>query len=126
MNWLNGRFFKTKLWSLSVVYNLPLIALFLFASTLSFSQYQNFKFGHLGTAQGLSNSNVYCILQDNHGFLWFGTRDGLNKYDGYSFTVYKNNPADKNSLSNNRINGMVEDADGMLWLATWGGGGQSV
>ncbi len=89
---------------------------------LSFSQYQNLKFEHVGTSQGLSSSNTICMLQDSRGFMWFGTRDGLNKYDGYSFTVYKNKAGDRNSLSNNTINGIVEDADGLLWIATWGGG----
>ena len=54
------------------------------------SQKQNIRFEHLGTDQGLSQSNVICIFQDSRGFMWFGTRDGLNKYDGYKFTVYKN------------------------------------
>src|SRR5687767_9794141 len=64
------------------------------------SQKQFIKFDHLQTDDGLSQSNVLCIFQDSRGFMWFGTEDGLNKYDGYNFTVYKNDPAKKNSLSN--------------------------
>ncbi|MEO6721029.1 MAG: two-component regulator propeller domain-containing protein [Ferruginibacter sp.] len=62
------------------------------------------------------------ILQDSRGFMWFGTRDGLNKYDGYKFTVYKYDAADSNSLSQNTIQDIAEDHDGNLWIATWGGG----
>lgn len=80
------------------------------------------KFDHLETDEGLSQSNVLCILQDSRGFMWFGTEDGLNKYDGYKFTVYKNDPERKNSLSNNFINDIAEDANGDIWIATWGGG----
>jgi PAS domain S-box-containing protein len=86
------------------------------------SQKQNIKFEHLGTEQGLSQSNVLCILQDSRGFMWFGTRDGLNKYDGYKFTIYKNKAGDKNSISNNYIQAIKESKDGYLWIATRGGG----
>lgn len=80
------------------------------------------RFDHLGTGDGLSQSNVLCILQDSRGFMWFGTREGLNKYDGYKFTVYKNIPGDPYSLSNSFINSIAEDNDGNLWVATLGGG----
>ncbi|HKB45115.1 MAG TPA: two-component regulator propeller domain-containing protein, partial [Chitinophagaceae bacterium] len=86
------------------------------------SQKQNIKFEHLGTEQGLSQSNVLCILQDSRGFMWFGTRDGLNKYDGYEFTVYKNKADDKNSISNNYIQAIKESKNGYIWIATRGGG----
>ena len=80
------------------------------------------RFDHLGTESGLSQSNITCIVQDSRGFMWFGTRDGLNRYDGYEFTVYKNNPNDPKSLSNNFITGITLDRNGDLWIATWGGG----
>src|SRR3977135_433722 len=86
------------------------------------SQRKNIKFEHLGTDQGLSQSNVTCILQDSRGFMWFGTRDGLNKYDGYKFTVYKNDNKSVNSLSNNYVSDIYESPDGNIWIATWGGG----
>jgi signal transduction histidine kinase/ligand-binding sensor domain-containing protein/DNA-binding response OmpR family regulator len=62
------------------------------------------------------------MLQDSRGFMWFGTRDGLNKYDGYTFTVFKNDVKDKASLSGSIIMDMKEDVKGSLWIATWGGG----
>ncbi len=86
------------------------------------AQNNHLKFEHLQTDAGLSHSNVICILQDSRGFMWFGTRDGLNKYDGYKFTVYRNDPKNKLSISNNYIYDIIESADGDLWLGTWGGG----
>jgi len=80
------------------------------------------KFTRFGTTTGLSQSNVTCILQDKMGFMWFGTRNGLNKYDGYQFTIYRNDPADTNSISSNHIKALLEDSAGNLWIATWGGG----
>ncbi|MDB5232702.1 MAG: response regulator [Chitinophagaceae bacterium] len=88
----------------------------------SHAQSDFLKFQHLQTAAGLSQSNVLSIIQDSRGFMWFGTRDGLNKYDGYTFTVYKNDPRNPNSISNNYIAGIKEGADGNIWIATWGGG----
>lgn len=87
-----------------------------------FSQQLQLKFSHLDRDAGLSQSNVTCIVQDSQGFIWFGTRDGLNKYDGYQFTVYKNNIEDTSSLSNNFITHMLIDTKGILWISTWGGG----
>lgn len=86
------------------------------------AQKQNLRFEHLGIDEGLSQSNVICILQDSRGLMWFGTRDGLNKYDGYKFTVYKNKADDKNSISNNYIQAIKESKNGCLWIATRGGG----
>lgn len=80
------------------------------------------RFEHLALEDGLSQNSVLAMLQDSQGFLWFGTQDGLNRYDGYSFTVFKNDPADPNSLSINSILALHEDDDGSLWIGTWGGG----
>lgn len=83
---------------------------------------QELKFSHITAEQGLSMGVVNCVLQDSRGFMWFGTQDGLNKYDGYNITVFKHNPLDSNSLSNNFINVLYEDANGILWIGTDGGG----
>lgn len=80
------------------------------------------RFSHLTTADGLSQSTVTCILKDKYGFMWFGTMDGLNKYDGYRFKVYRNKPSDKQSLPNNQIKSIYEDQAGNLWVGTMGGG----
>ncbi|TAK56492.1 MAG: hypothetical protein EPO24_11190 [Bacteroidetes bacterium] len=71
---------------------------------------------------GLSQNTVFCMHQDRTGYLWFGTKDGLNKFDGYTFTIYRNDPADTASLSNNRIECLLEDKEGFLWVGTTGGG----
>src|SRR6185295_7919324 len=87
----------------------------------AFTQRQNLKFQHLNPALGLSESNVTCILQDSRGFMWFGTQDGLNKYDGYNFTVYRNDLRNSSSISSSIITEIMEDAEGNLWIATGGG-----
>jgi signal transduction histidine kinase/CheY-like chemotaxis protein/ligand-binding sensor domain-containing protein len=100
----------------------------LYASLLMFTafstqaQKHRLKFERLGTQAGLSQGSIICIFQDSRGIMWFGTRDGLNKYDGYKFMVYRNDPANPRSLSNNTVRDITEDASGNLWIATLGGG----
>jgi ligand-binding sensor domain-containing protein/signal transduction histidine kinase len=79
---------------------------------------RNVRFTHLTTNDGLSQGYVTAILQDRRGFMWFATRDGLNRYDGNAFVVYKNNPNDPGSLSSNFIQDLMEDGHGDLWIAT--------
>jgi len=103
------------------------ISQFLFITFLHFSlivtgQYENAKFDRITIMDGLSQSSVYSILQDKKGFIWFGTRDGLNKFDGYSFKVYKNTPDDPFSISNNEVICLSQDNSGLLWIGTRGGG----
>ncbi|MEO7990072.1 MAG: two-component regulator propeller domain-containing protein [Chryseolinea sp.] len=80
------------------------------------------KFSRIEVGSGLSNSNVTYILQDSKGFLWFGTQDGLNKFDGYNFKVYRNNPDDTCSLVTNAINCIFEDSQKKIWVSTRSGG----
>ncbi|MGF1671348.1 MAG: two-component regulator propeller domain-containing protein [Balneolaceae bacterium] len=86
------------------------------------AQDESIRFGSLTTEQGLSQSTVNEILQDSRGFLWFATDDGLNRYDGYNFIVYRNKPGDKSSISANMITAILEDQQGNLWVGTNGGG----
>jgi ligand-binding sensor domain-containing protein len=79
---------------------------------------QTFKFDHINTDQGLSQGTVNCIFQDKKGFIWIGTNDGLNRYDAYSFKVFKNNPQDSLSISGNIITCIKEDSTGNLWIGT--------
>ena len=83
---------------------------------------RDLKFAHLTTNDGLSQSSVTEILQDRRGFMWFATRDGLNRYDGNAFVVYKHNPNDPGSLSANFVLDLMEDDQGYLWIATDFGG----
>ncbi|MFQ6114597.1 MAG: two-component regulator propeller domain-containing protein [bacterium] len=77
--------------------------------------------------QGLSQNTVKCILQDRKGFMWFGTRDGLNRFDGYDIKVYEHDPDNPNSLSGNHIWEIYEEPASdrgkkrYLWIATLGG-----
>ena len=80
------------------------------------------RFERISTQHGLSNSTVRCIFQDSRGFMWFGTEDGLNRYDGYSFSVYRHDPEDPNSLASNDVRALAEDQNGIMWVGTWGGG----
>jgi ligand-binding sensor domain-containing protein/signal transduction histidine kinase len=80
------------------------------------------RFDHISIEQGLSQSSVRVIFQDSIGFLWFGTEDGLNRYDGYTFKTFKPDPDIANSLSDRWITSIVEDRDGYLWIGTRQGG----
>ncbi|MCW3094313.1 MAG: Signal transduction histidine kinase [Ferruginibacter sp.] len=79
---------------------------------------QPYYFTHYQVENGLSNNAVMCSLQDHHGFMWFGTRDGLNRFDGLSFKVFRNNPEDTNSIGSNAITGLYEDENNNIWVAT--------
>lgn len=76
------------------------------------------KFEHLGVRDGLSQSTAYSIFEDKLGFIWIGTDDGLNRYDGYEFMVFRNSPLNLKSLSNNSVNSIIEDNNGNLWVGT--------
>ncbi|MCP4400299.1 MAG: response regulator [bacterium] len=83
---------------------------------------QRLKFERLSTAQGLSQDVVYCIFQDKKGFMWFGTGAGLNRYDGYHFTIYTHDPENSHSLGGNKVRAIYEDRSGTLWIGTEDGG----
>jgi ligand-binding sensor domain-containing protein/two-component sensor histidine kinase len=86
------------------------------------SQPATLYFRNLTTANGLSHNKVNCILQDKRGFLWIGTDDGLNRYDGHRFEVYRHEPSDVSTLSGNIVTDLLEDKNGTLWIATADGG----
>ena len=80
------------------------------------------QFEHLSIEDGLSQNAGLAIFQDSKGYLWIGSQDGLNRYDGFAFKIYKHNPEDPSSISHNSILAITEDKDGYLWIGTWGGG----
>lgn len=98
-----------------------LLLLFIFPGSL-LAQNEDLKFERIGQEQGLAASSVMSILQDRRGFMWFGTQDGLFRYDGYGMTVYKHVRLDSTSLGNNYIWTLLEDSEGTMWVGTSGGG----
>ena len=105
---------------ITTVFVLFFLPLFLYSnsSTKSSDAAPDIKFEHLTVEDGLSQSNVYGILQDQQGFMWFSTEDGLNRFDGYKFKIYRHDPNDSLSLSGNRIYNIYQDHLGNLWLGT--------
>jgi signal transduction histidine kinase/ligand-binding sensor domain-containing protein/DNA-binding response OmpR family regulator len=87
----------------------------------SYAQNPN-GFEHISTEDGLSQSDVNCIYQDHQGFMWFGTHDGLNKYDGYKFTVFYPEQNNQNSIGSNLIWDIEDAKNGNLWIGTTGSG----
>ncbi|UII34581.1 ATP-binding protein [Fulvivirga ulvae] len=81
-------------------------------------QGDNTRFEHISWEEGLSQVTVQSIIQDSRGFMWFATEDGLNKYNGYEFTIYRHNAADSGSLCSNRVTDLFEDSRGRLWAGT--------
>lgn len=75
-------------------------------------------FENLGIKEGISHPVVNCVFRDSRGFLWIATEDGLDKYDGISFTVYKHNALNENSLADNQVFGITEDNEKNLWIGT--------
>ena len=103
-------FYRTKYFNLllSIVFiNLQLII-----------NAQSISFNRLTTNNGLSNNYVSNLIQDRLGFLWFATDDGLNRFDGYDFKVFRNNPSDKSSISDNSTFAITEDDSGRIWIGT--------
>lgn len=96
---------------------LVLLALLLSSSNIPA---QNLRFEHITSDNGLSQNTVMCILQDSRGFMWFGTWNGLNRFDGYSFKTFKSS-AQNSALSNNFIYSICEDQRGDLWIGTKNG-----
>jgi ligand-binding sensor domain-containing protein/two-component sensor histidine kinase len=76
------------------------------------------RFTNISTPQGLSSGSVSCLAQDHRGFVWIGTRDGLNVYDGTAFRVYRHSRFDSASICNNDVRSVVEDTGGTLWIGT--------
>ncbi|MCG2616232.1 ATP-binding protein [Terrimonas sp. NA20] len=93
------------------------ILLLLFSADL-FAQDIDLHFVNFGSREGLSSSTVNAIIKDKYGFMWFATDDGLNKFDGLRFTVYRHNVNDSTTLRSNRVLGLYEDKDGNVWVGT--------
>ncbi len=98
-----------------VIRNILVVALLL----VYFCGYsQSRRFRHLTSADGISQSEVYSFLEDSRGFIWFGTVDGLNRYDGYNIEIFNTRKNDPHALSNNTIRSLAEDRLGRIWIGT--------
>ena len=93
-----------------------------FITLMALCQKLQLNFERIGTKEGLSDLNTLCIMQDSHGFIWVGTENGLNRYDGHQFRVFYNEASDSGSISNNYVKNLFEDKQGNIWIATHGGG----
>lgn len=91
-------------------------------ANICMSQPDRIYFDHITTDEGLSQNDVNCILQDRKGFIWFGTNDGLNRYDGYEFTIFKPESRDPNAINSNLVFSLAEDSKGRIWVGTVGSG----
>jgi signal transduction histidine kinase/ligand-binding sensor domain-containing protein len=78
-------------------------------------------FTHTSIEQGLSQGMITDIIQDRFGFMWFGTKDGLNQYDGYQFLIYRHSPDDRSTLSDSYVTALLEDNKGRIWVGTVSG-----
>jgi ligand-binding sensor domain-containing protein len=77
------------------------------------------KVEYFSTEQGLSHQSVTAILKDREGFMWFGSWDGINRFDGRKFISYKSSPGDHSQLGNDRIDQAIEDESGQLWMQAY-------
>ena len=101
--------------------SLALCAFFLIHLNIYGAQPQ-YNFQRINTSRGLSNNTVIAIIQDNKGFIWIGTDDGLNRFDGSTFKQFKPQPKNANSLRHNITKVIFEDSKGKIWIGTDGGG----
>lgn len=83
---------------------------------------QSIRFNQLTVEDGLSNNIVNSVIQDKYGFMWFATEDGLNRYDGYGFKIFRQDPEESNTISDNSIWALIEDSQGNIWIGTKAGG----
>ncbi len=99
-----------------------LLCSFVIIISISFNlSAQSLPFQKLTTTNGLSNNYVNNVIQDKTGFLWFSTDDGLNRFDGYEFKIFRSNQSDKNSVSDNSTLALTEDENGKIWIGTKNG-----
>ena len=98
------------------------LLLILFVLITGFNTNNNPIFKNINSTDGLSQHDINCITQDNQGFLWFGTNDGLNKYDSYNFKVFRPSKGTSSGISGRIIQQVVSDPYGNLWIASLDGG----
>jgi len=95
------------------------VIIFMSISTVIYGQ-RNYLFENISIPEGLSNTEVHSVFQDSNGYLWISTADGLNRYDGYTIKIFKNDPNDSRTIANNNCFAIAEDADGYIWVGIIG------
>jgi signal transduction histidine kinase/ligand-binding sensor domain-containing protein/CheY-like chemotaxis protein/AraC-like DNA-binding protein len=98
--------------------NFYLIVMFVFVVYHSNGQQKEYNFINFSSKNGLASNTINAILKDKYGFMWFGTEDGLNKFDGLNFTVYRHRETDSSSIGRGAVMAIVEDKSGNLWVGT--------
>lgn len=116
MNFI-GRNYNRVFFSVCIIHFLSIIS-----NNYIHAQKKDLRFEHISVEQGLSQSCVSSIIQDNTGYLWIATSDGLNRYDGYDITIYRHNPADSTTISDNSVETLFLDSKNNLWIGTAKGG----
>ncbi len=99
-----------------------ILCLTIFIAIANTAQNPNIHFEHISVEKGLSHNLTSCILQDKEGFIWFGTLNGLIRYDGKKQLVYRHDPFNIKSISSNKVICLLEDNEGYIWIGTYGGG----
>ena len=98
------------------------LGLLIYLLVIQFGYSQNIKFKRVSIEEGLSAVTVNTIFQDSQDFIWIGTQDGLNRYDGYHFKTFKNEPSNPKSISSNDVKCILEDKQGYIYFGSNGGG----
>ena len=101
-----------------ILFRCCLVWVCLSSCTFAWAQWDYLKFKQLKTSDGLSQNTIQTIFEDDLGFLWFGTQDGINKYDSYQFHIIRKAPDSEHTLQSNDIKSIVQDRDKQLWIAT--------
>lgn len=112
---------EKKIYNKLILIIIFVIIVSLFGFSYNQSIFNNMYFENIDGKEGLSNSSISSIVQDRYGFLWFGTQNGLNRYDGKKFLVFNNEPFQKNTIPNQLIQTMYMDKNDILWIGTYNG-----
>lgn len=110
--------FILYLYGMKISKLLLIVSIVLFGSSAFANEFTNFHFKQIQVDGGLSENTIYAILQDSKGFIWLGTKDGLNRFDGTNFRIFRNKPGKPTSLGNNFIRSLTQAADGKLYVGT--------
>ena len=105
----------------NIIYTFLLVSVLILMNINCVGAYNNINFKNITSEDGLSQATVETLIQDTNGYIWIGTNDGLNRYNGYDFKVYKHDEESENSITNNYIVDIKEDKSGNIWVGTANG-----